>query len=58
MSDTFTTREIMIAAAAREINDGEVVFVRFRLGEEAREVRAGRVRRGEETPRSHGGRCF
>lgn len=31
MSATFTTREIMIAAAAREIRDGEVVFVGMRL---------------------------
>ena len=31
MSDKFTTREIMIAAAAREIHDGEVVFVGMRL---------------------------
>ena len=31
MSDPFTTREIMIAAAAREIHDGEVVFVGMRL---------------------------
>lgn len=31
MSDLFTTREIMIAAAAREIQDSEVVFVGMRL---------------------------
>jgi len=31
MSERFTTREIMIAAAAREIHDGEVVFVGMRL---------------------------
>jgi glutaconate CoA-transferase subunit B len=31
MSESFTTREIMIAAAAREIHDGEVVFVGMRL---------------------------
>ncbi|MGE0825932.1 MAG: CoA-transferase subunit beta [Candidatus Binatia bacterium] len=31
MSESFTTREIMIAAAAREIRDGEVVFVGMRL---------------------------
>jgi len=31
MSEQFTTREIMIAAAAREIYDGEVVFVGMRL---------------------------
>ncbi len=31
MPETFTTREIMIAAAAREIQDGEVVFVGMRL---------------------------
>ncbi len=31
MSDPFTTREIMIAAAAREIHDSEVVFVGMRL---------------------------
>jgi len=31
MSDKYTTREIMIAAAAREIHDGEVVFVGMRL---------------------------
>lgn len=31
MSETFTTREVMIAAAAREIRDGEVVFVGMRL---------------------------
>jgi glutaconate CoA-transferase subunit B len=30
-SEPFTTREIMIAAAAREIRDGEVVFVGMRL---------------------------
>ena len=30
-SEDFTTREIMIAAAAREIHDGEVVFVGMRL---------------------------
>jgi glutaconate CoA-transferase, subunit B len=30
-SENFTTREIMIAAAAREIHDGEVVFVGMRL---------------------------
>lgn len=30
-SEPFTTREIMIAAAAREIHDGEVVFVGMRL---------------------------
>ena len=29
--ETLTTREIMIAAAAREIHDGEVVFVGMRL---------------------------
>lgn len=31
MTSSFTTREIMIAAAAREIHDGEVVFVGIRL---------------------------
>lgn len=31
MSESFSTREIMIAAAAREIHDGEVVFVGMRL---------------------------
>jgi glutaconate CoA-transferase, subunit B len=31
VSEPFTTREIMIAAAAREIRDGEVVFVGMRL---------------------------
>ena len=31
MSSSFTTREIMIAAAAREIHDDEVVFVGMRL---------------------------
>jgi len=31
VTSTFTTREIMIAAAAREIRDGEVVFVGMRL---------------------------
>ncbi|MGE0680926.1 MAG: CoA-transferase subunit beta [Candidatus Binatia bacterium] len=31
MTSSFTTREIMIAAAAREIRDGEVVFVGMRL---------------------------
>jgi glutaconate CoA-transferase subunit B len=31
MSEAFSTREIMIAAAAREIRDGEVVFVGMRL---------------------------
>ncbi|MBI3247001.1 MAG: CoA-transferase [Deltaproteobacteria bacterium] len=31
MSEPFSTREIMIAAAAREIRDGEVVFVGMRL---------------------------
>ena len=31
MPEAFTTREIMIAAAAREICDGEVVFVGMRL---------------------------
>jgi glutaconate CoA-transferase subunit B len=31
MSETPTTREIMVAAAAREIHDGEVVFVGMRL---------------------------
>lgn len=31
MTSSFTTREIMIAAAAREIHDGEVVFVGMRL---------------------------
>lgn len=31
MSEIFSTREIMIAAAAREIHDGEVVFVGMRL---------------------------
>ncbi len=31
MPESFSTREIMIAAAAREIGDGEVVFVGMRL---------------------------